>query len=251
MKKLITKDHHSALLDSWGLQLEARSSNLADENDKYKFTSKERDTETGYDYFGARYYDSRIGRWLQVDPLAEKYVGWSFYNYAMDNPMKFIDEHGDSLTYVIVPNKPSLFIDSHVANYFRQIIMIAEQLNLPLDINSTYRTRVEQQEQKEKWTKRGKPENAAKPGTGIHEVGFAFDFNTYNLTKEQYDLIIKLSKAFGFHRSNKEPWHLEADPKKYGYKDKYEAIKENHRDFNRAKVEWAKHLIISPHKYSE
>jgi RHS repeat-associated protein len=47
--------------------------------DKYKFTEKERDTETGYDYFGARYYDSYIGRWLSVDPLADKYPGWSPY----------------------------------------------------------------------------------------------------------------------------------------------------------------------------
>ncbi|MBW7843483.1 MAG: RHS repeat-associated core domain-containing protein [Ignavibacterium sp.] len=63
-------------------------------NTKYKFTSKERDVETGYDYFGARYYDSRIGRWLQVDPLAEKYFGWSPYNYTMCNPLIFLDPDG-------------------------------------------------------------------------------------------------------------------------------------------------------------
>jgi len=48
--------------DPWGMQLEGRSDNLADAYDKLKFTSKERDVETGLDYFGARYYDSRIGR---------------------------------------------------------------------------------------------------------------------------------------------------------------------------------------------
>ena len=63
-------------------------------NDKYKFTEKERDVETNYDYFGARYYDSELSRWLQVDPLAEKYPGWSPYNYTLNNPLRFIDPNG-------------------------------------------------------------------------------------------------------------------------------------------------------------
>jgi RHS repeat-associated protein len=35
----------------------------------YKFTGKERDSESGNDYFGARHYGSTIGRFLQTDPL--------------------------------------------------------------------------------------------------------------------------------------------------------------------------------------
>jgi len=56
-------------------------------NNKYFFTEKERDSETNYDYFGARYYDSELGRWLQVNPLWEKYHGWSSYNYTLIGPM--------------------------------------------------------------------------------------------------------------------------------------------------------------------
>jgi RHS repeat-associated protein len=63
-------------------------------SNKYKFTEKERDTETGYDYFGARFYDSRLGRWLSVDPLADKYPGWSPYNYCLNNPLKYVDPDG-------------------------------------------------------------------------------------------------------------------------------------------------------------
>ncbi|MBZ0182895.1 MAG: hypothetical protein K8F60_10595, partial [Melioribacteraceae bacterium] len=45
-----------------------REYNIASSNEKYDFTEKERDTETGLNYFGARYYDSDLGRWTSVDP---------------------------------------------------------------------------------------------------------------------------------------------------------------------------------------
>lgn len=74
--------------------LTGRSGNEEFANDKYKFTGKERDVETGYDYFGARYYDSRIGRWLVIDPLFEKYPGISPYIYSLNNPATYFDLDG-------------------------------------------------------------------------------------------------------------------------------------------------------------
>lgn len=78
-----------------------RSYNAGDIDDRFKpycrigrFTEKERDTETNYDYFGARYYDSDLARWTTVDPLWEKYHGWSPYNYTLNNPLRFIDPDG-------------------------------------------------------------------------------------------------------------------------------------------------------------
>ncbi len=61
---------------------------------RYDYTSKELDKETGLHYFGARYYDSKIGRWLSVDPLADKYPGWSPYNYTLNNPINNYDPDG-------------------------------------------------------------------------------------------------------------------------------------------------------------
>jgi RHS repeat-associated protein len=62
--------------------------------DKYKFTEKERDTETNYDYFGARYYDSELARWLQVDPMSTQRPGLTPYNYCQNNPLLRIDPTG-------------------------------------------------------------------------------------------------------------------------------------------------------------
>jgi RHS repeat-associated protein len=77
--------------------LDGRSTDNNYNNAKCKFTGKERDVESGYDYFGARYYDSRIGRWLVVDPLFEKHPEWSPYNYVLDNPLVFIDPNGQQV----------------------------------------------------------------------------------------------------------------------------------------------------------
>lgn len=64
-------------------------------DERYKFTGKERDVETGYDYFGARFYWATIGHWLSVDPLADKYPNISPYAYCAWNPVKFVDPDGN------------------------------------------------------------------------------------------------------------------------------------------------------------
>lgn len=83
--------------DCWGYPLENRSYQSDDIN--YKFTGKQRDDETGYDYFGARYYDARIANWGSVDPLMEKHIGWNPYNYVLRNPMALIDPDGKQIYF--------------------------------------------------------------------------------------------------------------------------------------------------------
>ena len=59
------------------------------------FTGKERDEETGYGYFGARYMDHELmTMWLSVDPMSDKHPNISPYNYCMWNPVKMVDPDG-------------------------------------------------------------------------------------------------------------------------------------------------------------
>ena len=44
--------------------------------------------------FELRLWDGRIGRWLNVDPLAEKMPSWSPYSFCFNNPIKFVDPDG-------------------------------------------------------------------------------------------------------------------------------------------------------------
>ena len=58
-------------------------------------TGKEKDVETGYGYFGARYLDQDMTTlFLSVDPMADKYPSLSPYAYCMWNPIKLVDPDG-------------------------------------------------------------------------------------------------------------------------------------------------------------
>jgi RHS repeat-associated protein len=68
--------------------------------DPMRFTGKPRDAGTGLDYFGARYYASRTGRFTTVDPMLDVEQAlvdpqrWNRYAYSLNNPLKFVDPDG-------------------------------------------------------------------------------------------------------------------------------------------------------------
>jgi RHS repeat-associated protein len=72
------------------------------ENYRYGFNGMEKDNEftnsTSHYDFGARIYDSRLGRWLAVDPLFINFPNYSDYVANANNPVYFIDLKGEKFT---------------------------------------------------------------------------------------------------------------------------------------------------------
>ena len=65
--------------------------------EEYTFTQKERDSESGLQYFGKRFYAPGLGKWLSTDPMEEKGGSLNLYAYANQNPLKYHDPDGAAI----------------------------------------------------------------------------------------------------------------------------------------------------------
>ncbi|HET9182944.1 MAG TPA: RHS repeat-associated core domain-containing protein [Candidatus Angelobacter sp.] len=79
----------------WGGELQF----VNNDSNHYKFTGKERDTESGLDNFGKRYYGSSMGRFMSPDPLLNSAQPWNpqtwnRYSYTLNNPLRYTDPLG-------------------------------------------------------------------------------------------------------------------------------------------------------------
>lgn len=72
-------------------------------SNRYGFSGKERQNISSsldpYIDFGARFYDPLTARWLQQDPMADKYTSLTQYNYCGGDPVNYVDEEGNKIVF--------------------------------------------------------------------------------------------------------------------------------------------------------
>lgn len=90
-------------------------SGSADQLKHYRYSGKERDSATGFYYYGARYYSSSTGRWLNPDPSGPV-DGLNIYAFVNGNPVTFTDHNGRQKIYLVYP------FHDHAEDFLKWII---------------------------------------------------------------------------------------------------------------------------------
>ena len=76
--------------------------------------AKEKDYESGFHYYGSRYYSSELSIWNSTDPMADKYPSLTPYNYCANNPIKLIDPNGEE---IVDADGNTMYKDGKWTNY--------------------------------------------------------------------------------------------------------------------------------------
>jgi len=100
VNKLIRYDdgrvQESYSYQAFGEEKEAQARSI----NPWRYSGKRIDPETSLLFFGSRYYDPQMGRWLTVDP-AGCLNSLNLYQYALNNPFKYYDPHGEWIVSVV------------------------------------------------------------------------------------------------------------------------------------------------------
>jgi RHS repeat-associated protein len=98
---VVVTDSTGGLLTQYDYYPFGAQNTLTGSHDRHKYTHKELDD--GYDidlyYYGARYYDSELGRFISADPIRGYY---NAYSYAGSNPVMMIDPDGKEPWWLVI-----------------------------------------------------------------------------------------------------------------------------------------------------
>jgi RHS repeat-associated protein len=120
----------------------------------WQFTGKERDPESGLDYFGARYFSSSLGRFTTPDPKARSArkidpQSWNRYAYTLNNPLKFVDPDGmDVVLAAGLSQKDRSYVVQNLARLYatpagRAMLQRADQSKFTVEVGTAKLGRTE------------------------------------------------------------------------------------------------------------
>ncbi|MPL99085.1 hypothetical protein SDC9_45300 [bioreactor metagenome] len=104
----------------------------------YKFNGKEKDQETGYNNFGARYYYYWASIWLSVDPMSDKYPHLTSYNYCANNPVMLVDPEGRDV--VPAGSEELNMIRNTLPENERQYVQLDDNGHIDKDLLNSYKS---------------------------------------------------------------------------------------------------------------
>ncbi|MBR6068216.1 MAG: RHS repeat-associated core domain-containing protein [Bacteroidales bacterium] len=144
-----TLQQHLQYLPYGGIFVDQRTSSYAS---PYTFSAKEKDAESGYTYFGARYYSDNMMMWLSVDPMSDKYPSMSPYMYCAGNPIKYFDPDGKEIWIInregnkvqYTPNMSTEGFDNYTVETINALNKLSETKTMGVYINGFANTKVQQ-----------------------------------------------------------------------------------------------------------
>ncbi|MCE7996504.1 MAG: hypothetical protein HEP71_31320 [Roseivirga sp.] len=126
--KVLQEDHYYP----FGSNISALSSTAPlSKPNQFKYNGKEEQVEFDmniYDY-GARNYDTQLGRFFNIDRFSEKYMDQTPYHYTLNNPLKYVDINGDSVGVSTYTNGDFTQVDI----YFEFAVLNSSAKNLNMN----------------------------------------------------------------------------------------------------------------------
>jgi RHS repeat-associated protein len=186
-----------------------RNSCFASTDNRLKFTGKERDTETGLDFFGARYYASLQGRFTSLDLAEHDLVNpqtLNRYQYVVNNPLRYIDPNGLYERDVHIDLTSALALSAGFGETSANTIAVADQAVDDNHSSASYANR--------KNYHFTTSERRADLWDAFQESGTAYDLGTYLHTQQDAYSHAGYSPALGHAKDGTAPDKTYNDPSK-------------------------------------
>lgn len=175
--------------DSFG-KLTASTGTLSN---PFQYDGREFDTETGAYYYRARYYDHDTGRFISEDPVAFDGDGPNFYTFVENDPTNAIDPWGLRLCRTTLPGLGRAYVDSELYPSLQQWIEYNRNHGFNVTFTEAFRT----SEYQAGLQSNSNAITPAKPGTSLHEAGFAVDISWRRLPRAQQAEVVRNAALAG------------------------------------------------------